>query len=175
MSTRAGEFVTLKDVMDEVGTDAARFIFLTRHYDSPLDFDLDLARKKSNENPVYYVQYVHARICSMFRKAAEIGIQDVSWDDGALTVLNTPEDIQMIRHIARYPEIVHMGATHLEPHRITYFLMELAAAFHAYYNKQRVITEDVAETRMRLILMGAIRQVIRNGLALLGVSAPESM
>ncbi|MGD9971858.1 MAG: arginine--tRNA ligase [Desulfatirhabdiaceae bacterium] len=175
MSTRAGEFVTLKDVMDEVGTDAARFIFLTRHYDSPLDFDLDLARKKSNENPVYYVQYVHARICSMFRKAADIGIQDVSWDDGALKVLNTPEDIQIIRHIARYPEIVRMSATHLEPHRITYFLMELAAAFHAYYNKQRVITEDVVETRMRLILMWAIRQVIRNGLALLGVSAPESM
>jgi arginyl-tRNA synthetase len=175
MSTRAGEFVTLKDVMAEVGTDAARFIFLTRHYDSPLDFDLDLARKKSNENPVYYVQYVHARICSMIRKAAEMGIHDLSWNDHALSILNTPEDIQIIRHIARYPEIVQLSAINLEPHRITYFLMELAAAFHAYYNRQRVITDDLPETQMRLVLMLAVRQIIRNGLTLLGVSAPESM
>ena len=175
MSTRAGEFVTLRDVMDEVGTDAARFLFLTRHYDSPLDFDLDLARKKSNENPVYYVQYVHARICSMIRKAVDLGIPDTGWTDAAVSILNTDDDILLIRLISRYPEVVQLSATHLEPHRITFFLMELAGAFHAYYNRQRVITEDAQETRCRLLLMQAVRQVIKNGLRLLGVSAPESM
>ena len=175
MSTRAGEFVTLREVIDEVGRDAARFIFLTRHYDSPLDFDLEIAKQQTNENPVYYVQYVHARISSIVRKAAEQGIEDIRWDDAAMALLQEPEDIQLIKTLARYPETVAASAEYLEPHRITYFLMGLAAAFHAYYNKHRVLSDDPLLSSGRLYLVEAVRKVIRNGLTLLGVSAPEKM
>lgn len=176
MSTRAGEFVTLKEVMDEVGTDAARFIFLTRHYDSPLDFDLDLAKKKTNENPVYYVQYVHARISSILRKASDSGVavqEEVA--PAALSRLVASEEIQLVKHLARYPETVRTSAENLEPHRITFYLMSLAAAFHAYYNKHRVLGEDPELTAARLHLVLAVQKVIRNGLRLLGVTAPETM
>jgi arginyl-tRNA synthetase len=175
MSTRAGEFVTLREVIDEVGKDAARFIFLTRHYDSPLDFDLEVAKQQTNENPVYYVQYVHARISSIVRKSAAQGIDDIRWDDAAVALLQEPEDIQLIKTLARYPETVAASAEHLEPHRITYFLMGLAAAFHAYYNKHRVLSDDPLLSRGRLYLVEAVRKVIRNGLTLLGVGAPEKM
>jgi arginyl-tRNA synthetase len=175
MSTRAGEFVTLREVIDEVGKDAARFIFLTRHYDSPLDFDLEIAKQQTNENPVYYVQYVHARISSIVRKAAEQGIEDIRWDDDAVALLHEPEEIQLIKSLARYPETVAVSAENLEPHRVTYYLMSLAAAFHAYYNKQRVLSDDPVLSRGRLYLVAAVRKVIRNGLGLLGVSAPEKM
>ena len=175
MSTRAGEFVTLKDVVEEVGSDAARFIFLTRHYESPLDFDLVLAKEKTNDNPVYYVQYVHARISSIIRKAAERGIDEIVRDETAVATLTAPEEIQLIKTLARYPEAVISSAKTLEPHRITFFLMNLASAFHAYYNKHRVLVDDPALCRGRLYLVEAVRKVIRNGLALLGVSAPESM
>ena len=175
MSTRAGEFVTLREVIDEVGRDAARFIFLTRHYDSPLDFDLEVAKQQTNENPVYYVQYVHARISSIVRKAAEQGIEDIRWDDAAMALLQEPEDIQLIKTLARYPETVAASAEYLEPHRITYFLMGLAAAFHAYYNKHRVLSDDPLLSSGRLYLVEAVRKVIRNGLTLLGVGAPEKM
>ena len=175
MSTRAGEFVTLREVIDEVGKDAARFIFLTRHYDSPLDFDLELAKQQTNENPVYYVQYVHARISSIVRKAAERNIKDVDWHEPAAALLQEPEEIQLIKTLARYPETVATSADKLEPHRITYYLMGLAAAFHAYYNKHRVLSDDPLLSRGRLSLVEAVRKVIRNGLGLLGVSAPEKM
>jgi arginyl-tRNA synthetase len=175
MSTRAGEFVTLKDVIQEVGRDAARFIFLTRSSDNTLEFDLELAKQKTNDNPVYYVQYVHARICSIVRKSTEMGICIIVPDDVALCLLNTPEDIALIKMMIKYPETVRFSAELLEPHRITFYLMELAAAFHAYYNRQRVLTDDIALTLARLYLMKAVRQVIANGLSLLGVSAPESM
>jgi len=175
MSTRAGEFVTLKDVINEVGSDAARFIFLTRHYESALDFDLELAKKKTNDNPVYYVQYVHARISSIVRKAQERGISDIVWNDAAISGLAEPEEIQLIKIMARYPEIVRCSAEYMEPHRITYYLMNLAAAFHAYYNKHRVLTDEVELTLGRLYLVLAIKKIIRNGLSLLGVSAPEKM
>ncbi len=175
MSTRAGEFVTLRDVIKEVGSDAARFIFLTRHYESALDFDLELAKKKTNDNPVYYVQYVHARISSIARKAQERGISDIVWDDAAISRLNEPEEIQLIKTMARYPEIVRCSAEYMEPHRITYYLMNLAAAFHAYYNKHRVLTDEAELTLGRLYLVLAIKKIIRNGLSLLGVSAPEKM
>lgn len=176
MSTRAGEFVTLKDVVKEVGKDAARFIFLTRSYDSPLDFDLDLAQKKSNDNPVYYVQYVHARICSIIRKDQDQGNNDRNLSDPLqLNLLKTPEEIKLIKAMARYPELIENSAKKLEPHRITYFLMELAASFHAYYNKHRVLTEKAPLTAARLYLVLAVKQVISNGLDLLGVSAPEKM
>ena len=175
MSTRAGEFVTLRDVIQEVGRDAARFIFLTRSSDNTLEFDLELAKQKTNDNPVYYVQYVHARICSIVRKSIEMGISVIAPDDAALCLLNTPEDIALIKMMIKYPEIVRYSAELLEPHRITFYLMELAASFHAYYNRQRVLTDDIPLTLARLYLMKAVRQVIANGLSLLGVSAPESM
>jgi arginyl-tRNA synthetase len=175
MSTRAGEFVTLRDVIDEVGKDAARFIFLTRHYESPLDFDLEVAKQQTNENPVYYVQYVHARISSIIRKAAENGMADVQWDETAIARLMEIEEIQLIKTLAQYPETVAASAEKLEPHRITFFLMNLAAAFHAYYNKHRVLSEDPVLSRGRLILVESIRKVIRNGLVLLGVDAPDKM
>jgi len=175
MSTRSGEFVTLRDVISEVGSDAARFIFLTRHYESPLDFDLELAKKKTNDNPVYYVQYVHARISSIVRKAQERGISDIVWNDAAISGLNEPEEIQLIKTMARYPEIVRCSAKNMEPHRITYYLMNFASAFHAYYNKHRVLTDEAELTLGRLYLVLAIKKIIRNGLSLLGVSAPEKM
>ena len=176
MSTRAGEFVTLADVVKEVGRDAARFIFLTRHYDSPLDFDLDLAKQKTNDNPVYYVQYVHARIASIHRKADADGIEVDGFDISDLAALETTEDIALIKTLARYPEAVEMAGSLMEPHRITYYLMTLAAAFHTYYNRHRVLCEDdLRLTRARLYLITAVQKVIRNGLALLGVSAPDSM
>ncbi len=175
MSTRAGEFVTLRDVINEVGSDAARFIFLTRHYESALDFDLELAKKKTNDNPVYYVQYVHARISSIARKAQERGISDIVWNDAAISRLTEPEEIQLIKTMARYPEIVRCSAEYMEPHRITYYLMNLASVFHAYYNKHRVLTDEAELTLGRLYLVLAIKKIIRNGLSLLGVSAPEEM
>ena len=175
MSTRAGEFVTLQDVVDEVGRDAARFIFLTRHYANTLEFDLELAKQKSNDNPVYYVQYVHARIASIRRKAAENGIDGIEGDDGSLARLDTPEDVTLIKHLVRYPEAVASAARQMEPHRITFYLMNLAGAFHSYYNKQRVLVEDPVTSRGRLFLVAAVQAVIRNGLTLLGVAAPERM
>jgi arginyl-tRNA synthetase len=174
MSTRAGDFETLANVISEVGRDAARFIFLTRHYDSPLEFDLELAKKKTNDNPVYYVQYVHARIASIIRKAssgAGVGVGN----EPQPGLLEAPEELKLIKSLARYPEIVTTSAQLMEPHRITYFLMELAALFHAYYNKHRVLTEDMSLTQARLYLVSAVKKVIRNGLTLLGVSAPERM
>ncbi len=176
MSTRSGEFVTLKDVVDEVGKDAARFIFLTRHYESPLDFDLELAKKKTNDNPVYYVQYVHARISSIMKKAeAEKGIHEIVWDDQAVSLLTEPEELALIKNLVRYPETVQASAEMMEPHRITFYLMNLASLFHSYYNKHKVLTGDMQLTKGRLYLVLAIRKVIFNGLTLLGVSAPETM
>lgn len=175
MSTRAGEFVTLKDVISEVGADAARFIFLTRHYESPLDFDLELAKEKTNDNPVFYVQYVHARISSIVRKGRERGIDNAFWDENIGRRLTAPEEIQLLKSMTRFPEVVVNSATYLEPHRITFYLMNLASLFHAYYNKHRVLTDDSELSRCRLYLVLAIQKVIRNGLSLLGVSAPESM
>ncbi|MDP2645342.1 MAG: arginine--tRNA ligase [Desulfobacterales bacterium] len=175
MSTRAGEFVTLSDVVREVGKDAARFIFLTRHYDSSLDFDLELAKKKTNDNPVYYVQYVHARISSLVRRGRDLGISPAAVDGQSVHRLDTSDDIRLIKMMSRYPEVIETSAQLLEPHRITFFLMDLAAGFHAYYNKQRVLTEDPELTGARMYLVLAVQKLIRNGLTLLGVSAPERM
>ncbi len=175
MSTRAGEFVTLQDVVAEVGKDAARFIFLTRHYDSPLDFDLVVAKQKSNDNPVYYVQYVHARIASILRKAQSMGFERAEWDAEAVARLLEPEEIRLLKQLGRYPEVVLMSAEYLEPHRITFYLMNLAALFHSYYNKHRVLDDDPVLAQGRLNLVLGIQKVIRNGLMLLGVSAPERM
>ena len=127
MSTRAGEFETLRDVINEVGRDAARFIFLTRHYESALDFDLEVAKQQTNDNPVYYVQYVHARIASIVRKANTQGIREILWDDEAAALLEAPEEIDLIKVLARYPDMLAGSARHMEPHRVTYYLMELAS------------------------------------------------
>ena len=176
MSTRAGEFVTLNDVVDEVGADAARFIFLTRSADSPLDFDLELAKKKSNDNPVFYVQYVHARISSIMRKAREQDVDpEASVDEGALARIGEEEEVDLIRCLDRFSEVVARSAMLMEPHRVTYFLMELASLFHTYYNKHKVLGEDAQLTGGRLYLIRAVQKVIRNGLVLLGVSAPDKM
>ena len=175
MSTRAGEFVTLRDVINEVGSDAARFIFLTRHYDSPLDFDLEIAKKKTSDNPVYYVQYVHARISSIVRKAAEKDTGDNITDDQAIAMLTQREEVELMKALARYPETIKNSAKLMEPHRITFFLMNIASLFHSYYNKHRVLTNDPVLSQGRLYLITAVRKVIRNGLTLLGVSAPERM
>jgi arginyl-tRNA synthetase len=175
MSTRAGKFITLKDVVDEVGRDAARFIFLTRHYESPLDFDLALAKKKSNDNPVYYVQYVHARISSILRKGREQGIESDAGNDVTMKQLVEPEEINLIKAMDQYPGVVEKSAVFREPHRITYYLMSLASTFHSYYNKHRVLADDPVVTQARLSLVMAVQRIIRNGLTLLGVSAPEKM
>lgn len=175
MSTRAGEFVTLRDVVKDVGRDAARFIFLTRHYESSLDFDLELAKKKSNDNPVYYVQYVHARISSIIRKGLERGIEKTNGAPDILALIKTSEEMQLIKAMAQYPEAVAFSARLMEPHRITYYLMNLASLFHAYYNKHRVLTDDRELASGRLYLVEAVQKVIRNGLGLLGVSAPDKM
>ncbi len=175
MSSRAGEFVTLKEVLDEVGSDAARFIFLTRHYESKLDFDLELAKKKSNDNPVYYVQYVHARISSIMEKAEERGVQIREWTLQNISGLTEPEEVRLMQHLSRYPEVVENSARLTEPHRITYYLTETASAFHAYYNRHKVLTDDPDLTAARLCLVLAVKKVIRNGLTLLGVSTPEKM
>ncbi len=174
MSTRSGEFVTLREVLQEVGSDAARFFFLTKRCDSHLDFDLDLAKRQSRDNPVYYVQYVHARVASIFRIAAERGI-DADMTDPDLSALSLPEELQIMKHLADFPDMLAEAAETLEPHRVTFYLMELAEIFHAYYHDNRVLTEDSRIKKARLYLVEAVRQVVANGLGILGVSAPEKM
>ncbi|HKL01721.1 MAG TPA: arginine--tRNA ligase [Desulfotignum sp.] len=177
MSTRAGEFVTLKDIVDEVGKDAARFMFLSRSYDSGLDFDLEVAKQKSSDNPVYYVQYVHARIAGILSKAqAQDLINDKDFTRGRhLSHLVEPEEINLIKILAGFPEQVQKSAATCHPHVIFTYLMSLASAFHGYYNRHKVITPDPALSGARLSLVMAVKKVIRNGLGLLGVSAPERM
>ena len=175
MSTRSGEFVTLREVVDEVGRDAARYNFLMRRSDSHLDFDLDLAKRQSNENPVYYVQYAHARICSILRMAGEKGHAVPAYGEADLLLLKLAEEIDLIKAINRFPEVVDGAARTLEPHRLTFYLNDLAGLFHSYYNKTKVVTEDGGLTGARLFLANSLLTVIRNGLTLLGVSAPEKM
>jgi arginyl-tRNA synthetase len=175
MSTRAGEFVTMKEVVDEVGKDAARYNFLMRRSDSHLDFDLELAKKQSNENPVYYVQYAHARICSIVRNAGEKGYTIPAYEEVDLRCLKLPEEVNLIKTIIRFPEVVEGAAIALEPHRLTFYLNDLAALFHSYYNKHRVLSDDESLSKARLFLIKTILTVVRNALRLLGVSAPERM
>jgi len=175
MSTRSGEFVTLKEVVDEVGRDAARFIFLTRRSDAQLDFDLSVAKKQSDENPVYYVQYAHARICSIISFAEEKGFSVPKFTDIDFRLLSTPEEIDLIKKLSQFPWVVEGSAQSFEPHRIAIYLLELVAQFHSYYNKHRVITEQQDLSMARLHLMSGIKCVLKNGLSLLGVNAPVKM
>ncbi|OGP82261.1 MAG: arginine--tRNA ligase [Deltaproteobacteria bacterium RBG_16_58_17] len=175
MSTRSGEFVTLREVVDEVGKDAARYNFLMRRSDSHLDFDLEVAKRQSNENPVYYVQYAHARICSIIRMAAERGIEMPAFGQADPGLLKLPEEIDLIKAITRFPEVVEGAARTLEPHRLTFYLNDLAAGFHSYYNKNKVISDDAVLTAARLFLVKSVLTVLKNTLKMLGVSAPEKM
>jgi arginyl-tRNA synthetase len=175
MSKRRGEFVLMEELLEEVGRDAARFTFLTRRHDSPLEFDLALATRQSSDNPVYYVQYAHARIRSIHRQAAEQGITLPAWGDVDLAPLTGDEEQALIKRLLEYPNLVAGAARALEPHRVAYWLTELAGMFHSYYKNHRVIQDDRGLMLARLALCTAIGQVIANGLALLGVSAPESM
>ncbi len=175
MGKRSGNFITLREVLDEVGKDACRFYFLMRRSDSQLDFDLELAKRQSSDNPVYYVQYAHARVCSINRTAEEQGVTLPKHGDIDLSSLILPEELLLTKHLARYPETVICAAQYCEPHRIVYYLQELAAQFHSYYNRQRVLVENTATTQARLYLIDSIRTVLANALKLLGVDAPERM
>ena len=176
MSTRAGEFVTLRQLREEVGRDAARFFYVMRKPEQHMDFDLELAVSQSNDNPVYYVQYAHARVCSVFRQLAEKGWRrDVDQGMEALTRLTEPHEQALLATLARYPEIVERAALQREPHQLTHYLRELAGEFHTYYNAHTFLVEDAPLRNARLNLIDAVRQTIANGLGLLDVSAPESM
>jgi arginyl-tRNA synthetase len=175
MSKRRGEFVLMEELIEEVGRDAARFTFLTRRHDSPLDFDLAVVTRHSSDNPVFYVQYAHARVASLLRTAAEQGVALPPWDQVDFRPLKLAEEQSLIKRLLQYPGLVASAARAREPHRVAYYLTELAGLYHPYYKSHRVITEDRPLTLARLGLSAAVGQVIRNGLGLLGVRAPESM
>ncbi len=190
MSKRTGEFITMREVLDEVGADAANFYFLMRDSNTHLEFDLELAKQRSADNPVYYVQYAHARICSLWRVASARGIARPSAEGTDLTVLLDPDELGLIKKLSSYPEVIQASALAFEPHRVTYYLQQLAALLHTFYNKHRVLPPEldqenkestsievltVKRTAARLVLMGAVQQVLRNGLTVLGISAPEHM
>lgn len=175
MSTRSGEFVTLREVLDEVGKDAARYNFLMRRSDSHLDFDLEVAKRQSNENPVFYVQYAYARICSILRMAEERGIALRAYKDIDSSLLQEPDEIKLMKTMASYPEVIEGAVRTLEPHRITFYLNELAGIFHSYYNKNKVVSDKEELTAARLFLMKTVMVVLQNALKILGVSAPEKM
>ena len=174
MSKRTGQFVTMDELVEEVGRDAARFIFLSRRCDSPLDFDLELAKAASDENPVYYVQYAHTRLCSVLREAAKARLAAPSPSDD-LEPLDLPEEVEVMKQLTLYPELVTGAARALEPHRVTAYLHDLASRFHGYYARHRIISADAVVSRARLALVAACRVVVGNALGLLGVSAPDRM
>lgn len=174
MSKRTGKAVTMRDLMEEVGTDATRYFFAMRSQDAHLDFDMDLAVSKSNENPVFYVQYAHARICSIFRQADEQGIAlDMAKAD--FSRVGSEKEIDLLKHLGAFPEEVAGAAEVLAPHRVVRYVHELASLLHSFYNAERVITEDEGLTHARLALMKAVQITIVNALRLIGVSAPERM
>jgi arginyl-tRNA synthetase len=176
MGKREAQFVTLRDLRTEVGNDAARLIYVMRSNDQPLDFDLELAKKQSNDNPVYYVQYAHARIASVLKQAAERGLPfDRAAGIAALATLTDPAELALMREISRWPEVVRQGSELRAPHLVVHYLRELAQAFHACYASLQFIVEDATVRNARLALIAAAQQVLKNALGLLGVSAPEAM
>ncbi|WP_044482661.1 arginine--tRNA ligase [Paenibacillus antibioticophila] len=175
MSKRTGKAVTMVDLMDEVGVDAIRYFFTMRSMDSHLDFDMDLAISTSNENPVYYVQYAHARICSIFRQAEEQGVAIPQPNAVNFSKLTAEHEYDLLRKMGELPEEIAVAANSYAPHRLVRYVYELAAMLHSYYRAERVITEDAEQTAARLVLLGAVRTVIANVLRLIGVSAPERM
>jgi arginyl-tRNA synthetase len=176
MSTRSGEFVTLRELRDEVGKDAARFFYVMRGADQHMDFDLELAKSQSNDNPVYYVQYAYARVCSVFRQLEERGL---SWDqaqgESNLSKLTEAHEEALMTRLASYPEVLENAALNYTPHILAHYLTDLARDFHTYYNAHQFISDDAAMTQARLTLIASVRQVIGNALTVMGVSAPETM
>ena len=176
MSTRAGEFVTLRQLRAEVGNDAARFFYVMRSHDQPLDFDLELAKSRSNDNPVYYIQYAHARVASVLRQLAAKGHRyDGALAMSSLDTLSSPHETALLTALSRYPELLQLAATNRAPHALVHYLRDLANSFHTWYNAEQFIVEDGKLRNARVALALATQQVVRNGLSLLGVSAPETM
>ena len=176
ISKRAGSYLTLRDLIDEAGRDATRYFLIARKTDSQLIFDIDLARSQSNDNPVYYIQYAHARVCSVLRQAPEKGFTFDQQDGLAhLARLDNEHEQILLTELSKYPEMVEAAAVNLEPHILAAWLRELANAFHTYYNSHQFLVDDAALRNARLVLVVATRQVLKNGLSLLGLSAPESM
>ena len=176
MSTRSGEFITLRELRREVGNDAARFFYVMRSNDQHLDFDLQLATSHSNENPVYYIQYAHARVCSVLRQMREKGFEyDAARGRAALARLTESHEQALLASISRFPEVVEMAAELRAPHALVHYLREVANDFHTYYNAHQFLVDDAELRDARVTLVQGMRQVVRNGLGLLGVSAPEAM
>lgn len=176
MSTRSGQFITLRELREEVGTDAARFFYVMRSHEQHLDFDLDLAKSNSNENPVYYIQYAHARICSVFRNLEQMNeTHNQAIGEAALKLLIEPNEIKLLRALSRYPEIIESAARLRAPHQLAHYLQALATEFHPLYNSEQFLVDDENVRNARLNLILSTRIVLANGLALLGISAPESM
>jgi arginyl-tRNA synthetase len=176
MSTRSGEFVTLRELRREVGNDAARFFYVLRKCEQHMDFDLDLAKSQSSDNPVYYIQYAHARVASVLRQLKEKGLE---WDAAAgsrhLDRLTESHEQALLVSLSRYPEVLESAALQHEPHQLAHYLRDLANDFHTYYNAHQFLVDDVALRNARLNLIAATRQVLANGLGLLGVTAPDAM
>ena len=175
MSTRKANFVTVDELCDEVGLDPVRFFFMMRKADSQMEFDLDLATKQSQENPVYYVQYAYARLCSILRQAPEKGFADLQIDAADKTLLVEPEELNLLKSMSAFPGIIENAALELAPHKIIFYLMELAGQLHSFYNKHKVISDNKELSLARLYLIGALSVVLKNGLDISGLSAPESM
>jgi arginyl-tRNA synthetase len=175
MGKRTGEFVSLEEVLQEVGPDAARFFFLLRKSDSHLDFDLDLAKQQSSENPVFYVQYAHARIASIFEQAGRNGIAIEAREAVPLERLALAEELELIRRMIQFDDVLEDSVRELEPHRMAFYLLEFAGEFHRYYNRHRVVSEDAELSRARLLLLENVQKTIRRGLDILGVAAPVKM
>jgi arginyl-tRNA synthetase len=175
MSTRSGEFVTLRELRNEVGNDAARFFYVMRKCEQHMDFDLDLAKSQSSDNPVYYVQYAHARICSVLGQLSERNMQLADTASVSLELLTEDHEKNIMNQLLRYQEVIESAAANHEPHQIAYYLRELANAFHTYYNSHQFLIDNEGTRNARLLLIQATRQVLASGLDLIGVSAPESM
>jgi arginyl-tRNA synthetase len=175
MGKRTGEFITLRDVLDEVGPDLARFFFLSRKSDAHLDFDLELARRQTAENPVFYVQYAHTRIAGIFRQAEEKGIRVPAADEAGVAALGHPDEVALVKLLDEFPEIVAGAAEALEPHRVVFYVQKVAGEFHRFYSKHRFVSDDATATGARLLLARAVGQVLGRALKLVGIAAPDRM
>lgn len=175
MSTRKATFVTVDELLDLVGCDVARFFFMMRKADSQLEFDIGLATKEGQENPVYYVQYGYARLSSILRQAEEKGVTFLPFEKVDSLLLNEPEELALLKSMAAFPGMIESAALELAPHRVIFYLIELAGQFHSYYNKHKVLSDDIALSQARLTLISALRTVFGNGLKFVGLSAPEQM
>lgn len=175
MSTRGGEFIKLRDLIKEVGSNAARFFYINRKGDQHLDFDLDLAKEQSKDNPLFYIQYAHARVCSVMKKLNKDQKLDINLAKENLSLLIGEKEINLQKQLAMFPEVVERSSAKLEPHTICYYLKDLASVFHSYYNDEKIITDDKCLLQAKLLLINSVRQVIKNGLGILGIEAPEIM